>query len=270
MAHSADAHHEPGYGDDGQTQTDVPGMSTRPEGAPPSEAVSTNLRTLTSSTESLLHSIAGLSDTQAREPSLLPNWSRGHVLTHIARNAEAMMNLLTWARTGVETPMYPSRDKRNADIEAGSGRSAEELVADVRTTAELLQSQLHDTPATSWDNPIVWGSRNRTALGSEIPHLRRIEVEIHHVDLNLDYTLAHLPEDFVEQMLADVTRDYSADHDKPGVVLVGNDDEGRWMIEPGGPEVSGPPPSLLGWLLGRTEGVGLHSDSPLPTLGAWR
>ncbi len=269
MAESADSHHEPGYGDQGLTAPGAPGMS-RGTAAASSEAVVVSVRALAASTESLLHSLDGLTDTQAREPSLLPNWSRGHVLTHIARNAEAMLNLLTWARTGQETPMYPSREKRNADIDAGSGRAAAALVEDVRSAAERLQEQLLDAPPNAWDGPIVWGTRSRTATGSEIPHLRRIEVEIHHVDLNLDYTLAHLPEDFVEQMLADVTRDYSADQDKPGVVLIGNDDEGRWTIEPGGPEVSGPPPSLLGWLLGRTDGVGLHSSSPLPSLGAWR
>src|ERR671930_1390843 len=72
-------------------------------------------------------SVAVLTDAQARAPSGLPGWSRGHVLTHLARNADALVNLLTWARTGVETPMYASGEQRNADIEAGAGRSAEEL-----------------------------------------------------------------------------------------------------------------------------------------------
>ena len=34
-----------------------------------------------------------------RAPSALPGWTRAHVLTHLARNADAMVNLLTWART---------------------------------------------------------------------------------------------------------------------------------------------------------------------------
>src|SRR6266704_5264440 len=72
-------------------------------------------------TERLLGSAAALSDTQAREPSLLPGWTRGHVLTHIARNADGMVNLLHWARTGTQTPMYASPESRAADIEAGAG-----------------------------------------------------------------------------------------------------------------------------------------------------
>jgi hypothetical protein len=30
-------------------------------------------------------------------------------------NADGLRNLLVWARTGVETPMYPSIEQRNAD-----------------------------------------------------------------------------------------------------------------------------------------------------------
>jgi len=46
------------------------------------------------------------------EPSALPGWTRGHLLTHLARNADALVNLLTWARTGIPTPMYASPDQR--------------------------------------------------------------------------------------------------------------------------------------------------------------
>ncbi|MEP6666956.1 MAG: maleylpyruvate isomerase family mycothiol-dependent enzyme [Nocardioidaceae bacterium] len=232
--------------------------------------VSARIDALVASTESLLQSIKDLTDDRAREASLMPDWSRGHVLTHIARNADAMINLATWARTGTETLMYASREQRNTDIAAGSGRSAVELTEDVRTTHERMLAELRELPVDAWSTPIRWGAKNRSGEASAIPFLRRTEVEVHHVDLSLDYTLAHLPEDFVEDMLVEVTREYSADADKPGIVLVGIDSEGRWTVEPGGPEVTGPPPSLLGWLLGRTDGIGLHSEGPLPMLGAWR
>ena len=60
-----------------------------------------------------------------REPSRLPGWTRGHVVTHVARNAEGLCRLLRWARTGIETPMYPSIQARDAAIEAGAGRREE-------------------------------------------------------------------------------------------------------------------------------------------------
>ena len=112
--------------------------------------------------------------------------------------------------------------------------------------------------------------RDRRSPAALIPKLRRVEVEVHHVDLDLDYTLAHLPLDFVLSMLKRSANDLSARDDLPGFVLVGNDNEGRWTVGEGGPEVTGTPPSLLGWILGRTNGIGLHSDQPLPDLGPWR
>ena len=51
-----------------------------------------------------------MGDDAFAKPSSLPDWTRAHVLTHVARNADAMVNLVTWARTGVPTPAYPSRE----------------------------------------------------------------------------------------------------------------------------------------------------------------
>src|SRR5213080_825186 len=92
-------------------------------------------------TDRLMATAAALSDAQAREPSLLAGWSRGHVLTHIARNADGLVNLLRWARTGTQTPMYASAESRAADIEAGAGRPAADLAADVRESAAALAAQ---------------------------------------------------------------------------------------------------------------------------------
>lgn len=232
--------------------------------------ISEAIDAMTASTRTLQRTVADLSDEQAREASLLPDWSRGHVLTHVARNADALVNLVTWAGTGVKTPMYASREKRNADIEAGSGRAADELVRDVTESHERLVAAMADVPAERWETQVRWGQHGTQAPAALIPKLRRVEVEVHHVDLDLDYTLAHLPSDFVLGLLARTAKDLSERDDLAGFVLVGNDDEGTWTVGDGGPEITGTPPSLLGWVLGRTDGIGLHSDAPLPDLGPWR
>jgi maleylpyruvate isomerase len=232
---------------------------------------STQIEGLRSSTQALEHSIAPLTDDQVRGPSLLPDWSRGHVLTHIARNADAMVNLITWARTGVPTPMYPSREARNAVIEAQAGRGADELRFDVHESHERFMAALAGLDGDGWQRPLTYGALNRSGTGADIPFLRRIEIEVHHLDLGLDYTLAHWPEDFVEALLSDIASESTARGDLPSCVLVGNDDEGRWEIAGGGEEISGPPPALLGWLIGRTDGVGLNAEyGTLPERGRWR
>jgi len=230
----------------------------------------TRLEALESSTASLLRSLEDLDNDEVRAASLLPGWSRGHVLTHLARNADAMVNLVSWAHTGTETPMYASRDKRDADITSGAVRSAAALRADVRESHEQLLQAMAELSDEQWATSIRWRASGTAGAARAIPTLRRTEVEIHHVDLDLAYTLAHLPEDFVEHLLTEVTADFSGRDDVPGMVLVGNEDEGRWTVEPGGAELTGPPPSLLGYLLGRTDGMGLHTDGTLPRLAAWK
>ena len=65
-----------------------------------------------------------LGDDAFRAPSLLPGWSRAHVLTHLARNADGMINLLLWARTGIVTPAYASVERARRHRE-GRGPLAE-------------------------------------------------------------------------------------------------------------------------------------------------
>jgi maleylpyruvate isomerase len=233
--------------------------------------LSTRIDGLKTSTQALEHTISSLTDSQAREPSLLAGWSRAHVLTHIARNADGLINLVTWARTGEPKPMYASREARNAVIEAQSGRSADELRADIHESSDRFLSALAELDADSWDTELSWGAHERRGTAAAIPFLRRTEVEIHHIDLDLDYTLAHWPEDFVEALLDDIAAESNARDDFVGCVLVANEDQGRWVIAGGGPEISGPPPALLGWMTGRTKGIGLHSETgTLPRQVAWR
>ena len=90
------------------------------------------------STDLVLASVDALRDSQVGEPTLLPGWTRGHLITHLARGAESLCRLLEWARTGVEQQQYPSADARTRDIEAGARRSVQALAADLRATATLF------------------------------------------------------------------------------------------------------------------------------------
>ena len=102
------------------------------------------------STGRLLSSAGALTDDQAAAPSRLPGWTRGHVLTHLARNADGFRNLLHWARTGTRTPMYPSEAARDEAIAAGAGRSATDLTADLSQSAAAFAAAAAELPATAW------------------------------------------------------------------------------------------------------------------------
>jgi len=237
------------------------------------------LRQVEETTRKFVATVSRLGEGDLRGPSLCAGWTRGHVATHVARNAESLVNLLTWARTGQEIPQYPSAEARDAGIEAGAGRSGSELIADLRATAGRFAEAVASVPPDRWDAQVLWRSGAarpaRAVLSS-----RRSEVEIHHVDLDAGYTPAHWDPAFVTQQLDRVTRDLSARDDVPALVLEATDVEsGRepgpaatWRIERGGPplQVEGPRAALLAWLIGRSDGDGLVvPDGSLPALPPW-
>jgi len=147
----------------------------------------------------LLATIDGLSDAVAHGPSLLPGWTVGHVLTHLARNADGFVHMIDGAERGEVVSQYPSPEARTADIEAGSGRPAEELVADVIATAARLEERWRTTSATGW------AGSGRTIMGPsaivELPGRRRREVEVHHADLGLGFTPQDWSTEYVRQEL---------------------------------------------------------------------
>ena len=132
-------------------------------------------------------------DEELPRPSRLPEWSRAHVLVHIARNAEGLENLLLAARTGAALRMYSSPSTRAADIAVGVGRPAEVIVADVVESSFRFLVEARDLPLEAWSSTVAFTSGapnppNITAL--RVAELRLEEVEVHHVDLDVGYEFA--------------------------------------------------------------------------------
>ncbi|QKW40160.1 maleylpyruvate isomerase family mycothiol-dependent enzyme [Actinomadura sp. NAK00032] len=212
------------------------------------------LAEITAATRDLLATAARLGDADVRAPSLLPGWTRGHVLTHVARNADGGTRLLTWARTGVESHEYPSLDARAAEIEAGAGRPAATLLADVRQSADRFADAFARMPDDAWARTVQWttGARHPAARAADA---RLTEVLIHHVDLDAGFTPDDWPADFTSRYLTDITASFARRPDGPDLRLHATD-TGQ---EDGTGEhlVTGPAASLLAWLLGRSPGTAL-------------
>ena len=234
-----------------------------------------SLGRLAAATSRLLATATALSDAQVREPSSLPGWTRGHVLTHIARNADGLGNLLIWARTGTETPMYPSARSRGDDIEAGAGRPAAVLAADVRESAAAFAAQAATVPDDAWSTQV------RALYGPPFPALgvlgRRLsEVEIHHVDVGAAYSPDDWPADFVSDALPRVAESFAGRDGMPPCVVSAEGAQGPFRLGPeqaGSPAVviHGQPADLLAWLLGRGDGarLTLARGDTLPELPPW-
>ena len=184
-------------------------------------------------TQRLLQTAAGITDEQAREASLLPGWSRGHVLTHLARNADSLRNLLIWARTGVMTPQYPSLTAREEEIASGADRPAAQLRADLEQSAAEFAAEIETVPESHWSAEVAGMSGPGHPAWYTL--WRRLsEVEIHHVDLDAGYGPARLAGGVRHAEPAPGSRAF-AGPGCPAALLHGTDPAAEYRIGPAGP-----------------------------------
>ncbi|MCX3289682.1 maleylpyruvate isomerase family mycothiol-dependent enzyme [Streptomyces sp. NEAU-H22] len=220
-----------------------------------------DLASVRNATERLLTAVGTLDNASVTHPSRLPGWSRGHVLAHLARNADALVNVLEGR------PMYVSGEARDADIERDAPRGLDLQLADLRESAARFQGA-GDAPA-DWARTVEL--RNGvTDSASRVPFRRWVEVELHHVDLGIGYELEDLPAEFTEREIDFLAERFAGHPDVAPARLT--DGTRAWRTgrdAEGGPEVTvtGSPADLLGWLAGRRTGAALKVDGgPLPAL----
>lgn len=202
-------------------------------------------------TERLLTAVAKLDNASLADSSRLPGWSRGHVLAHLSRNADAIVNVLEGR------PMYASAETRDADIERDARRPLDEQLADLRESAARLQA-VADLPA-DWARTVEL--RNGvTDTAARVPFRRWVEVELHHVDLGIGYELEDLPAEFAERETGFLTQRFAGHADVPATRVTDGTrawSTGRAADEPE-VEVAGRPAELVGWLAGRRDGAALE------------
>ncbi len=217
-----------------------------------------------------LGALSDLTDDDMRAPSLLPGWTRAHVVTHVARNADALGNLLHWAETGQEHYMYESPEQRDADIEAGAGRSAHDLRVDASASAGRFMQAINELDVRHEDNLVARQPGAPTFPAREIASIRLVEIQVHHADLNAGFSHEDWDTEFCELLLSRVVDDRA---DGPAMVLRATDTGKVWKygVQGQGPTIEGRTCDLAWWVIGRGDGAGLTSDSDvLPQLSRWR
>ncbi|MFJ5119284.1 maleylpyruvate isomerase family mycothiol-dependent enzyme [Kitasatospora sp. NPDC088548] len=241
-------------------QTDTAGSAAATATTPAATAAE-RLRLAAESTGRLLHTVAGLKPEAVAEPSALPGWTRGHVLAHLARNADSLVNLLNGARTGTDIPQYASAEARDQGIEEGAPRPLDAQLADLRESAERFAAAAAELPAETWSAEV----RHRagyTFEATEIPWKRLMELEYHHVDLDAGHTPAHWPESFAVAEFHRLAARLADSAELPPVELIADDtaDRARIGAAPDTPGLTaeGPVRALAAWLAGRSDGDGLQ------------
>ncbi|MER5481365.1 maleylpyruvate isomerase family mycothiol-dependent enzyme [Streptomyces sp. NPDC002734] len=191
-------------------------------------------------TELVLGAVADIGDGEFDADSMLPGWTRKHLAAHVAANADALCNLVHWAATGEETPMYASAEERAAGIAKGPAMSAQELRAWLCASAVKLARGLDGLTAEQWRNKVVT-AQGRTVPATELPWMRSREVCVHAADFGTGVSFSDLPAGFLTALVDEIAA-------KRGLTELPD----------------GPLPEVAAWLAGRP-----HALADAPELGPW-
>ena len=157
-----------------------------------------------------------LTDDELDGPSLLPGWSRRHVIAHVGYNARALTRLVQWANTGVETPMYSSPQARNQEIAYGATLPSRALRHLNDHASVSLNVEWRDTPEAAWSHE-VRTAQGRTVPATETVWMRNREVWIHAVDLDNGARFSDVPAEVLTRLLSDIVGNWAAKDKDPGL-----------------------------------------------------
>jgi len=197
-------------------------------------------------TQRLLGDTISISDNDWIGPTALPGWTRAHVATHLARNADVLRRYVTRLASAPEL----ERDDLVSDLEAGSRRSPLDIQIDLDTSSGLLNDAFDQLTPEKWSTPLHGGLDGLTV--SDLPMLRLNEVVLHHVDLDCGFVFSDIDPQVAQWLLAWNLHRRVDLVTGPGIALVTT--SGRVLRSGSGPgvsEISGSDANLLGWLTGR-------------------
>jgi maleylpyruvate isomerase len=149
----------------------------------------------------LLATVDGVDDATLRRPSALPGWTVAHVVAHLARNADSHVRRFEGCVRDEVVDQYPGGfEGRAAEIQSSAQQPAGSLVADLRASCSAFEAACDVMPDDAW------ARMTRDVAGRERPAFALVsrrwqEVEVHHVDLALDYGPDDWPDAFVADCL---------------------------------------------------------------------
>ncbi|AGF71950.1 maleylpyruvate isomerase family mycothiol-dependent enzyme [Corynebacterium halotolerans] len=214
--------------------------------------------------------LALLENSEFSGPTALEGWTRAHLIAHVGYNAAAICNLMDWATTGIENPMYPSPDARGKEIEYGATLIPDALRNLHDHTVARLDVAWRDAPAAAWEAEVLT-AQGRTVPASETLWMRSREVWIHAVDLGVKAGFSDIPKVILETLLPEVVGKWRKAGTGEGIILV-NDATGERTEVAGEPatEIHGDLAGLVRWATGRgTNGVTVADGGKVPTPPRW-
>ncbi|MCW2855675.1 MAG: hypothetical protein JWR52_1290 [Marmoricola sp.] len=216
-----------------------------------------------------VRSVDSLTDAQWAEPSLLPRWTRAHVISHLALNAEAFTGALLGLMDGELVPIYPSQAARDADIDELAHAHISEIRDRFFAATQHFRTIAADLTADQWTASVARLPGGPHWPAATLVSTRRREVEIHHADLGVAYTHHSWPLDFCAELIDHATVDHRESPASPKFSVHATDMNRTWSAGAPQPVVEGFGADLGWWLVARGNGEGLSCDPGLPQLGPW-
>ncbi|WP_053204155.1 maleylpyruvate isomerase family mycothiol-dependent enzyme [Jiangella muralis] len=215
--------------------------------------------------------VRDLRDGELDAPSLVPGWSRRHIVAHVGLNARALTRLTAWAASGVETPMYSSPAARDREIELAATLPATALRHLSDHAAIHLNVEWRDLDDASWRSEVVT-AQGRRVPARETVWMRTREVWVHAIDLDAGGRFEDLPARLLDQLLDDVRAAWGRrSTSSPTMVVTDRDlDDGRDPPQEAAAGVIGTAAAVTRWATGRgAAGVGSLGGGPVPAAPAW-
>jgi len=215
-------------------------------------------------TQKLLGDTISITDEQWNIPSLLPGWTRAHIATHIARNADAFVRVMDQLRSGRPTSLYDSDATRREAVERGSERSALELQVDLDSSAGRLHANLAELMTMPPDKLVRLSPTIALRL-DHLPIARLNEIVLHHIDMDVGYTYKQIDDQVAAWLLAFNAGRIGRTSAYPAIRITS--DSGITMVIGGSGKattVRGADNYLLAWITGRLP-TG-EADKRLPLL----
>ena len=223
-----------------------------------------------SAAEGIRTELAHLTDASVSEDSLLPGWTRGHVLAHVAGVCRGMARQLEYAERGELIELYDGgQEGRTQEIEEGAASSADEHRERTGAALDRALEAFRGLSPEGWERPITY--RNGVVRDGGLALWR--ELVIHRTDLGTGASQHGWDEAFCGHLLgflaARVPEGMSFALHPPGRpdLLIGSG--------PDTVDVHGRLADILAWLAGRpVDHASVRAEHageavPLPQIGPW-
>ena len=215
-------------------------------------------------TDMFLATVESLADDEMTVQSLCEGWNRAEVIAQVASSGRALVNLIDWATSGAERPLYASSEARAVEIAALAALPREELIGKVRESARNFAEQAQRLSGDLVATEVQVGGKALPA--TSIVALRIAEVVVHHHDLDTAWTIEEADPDSLLNALEAVVRSLRA-KGAPGMTLA-TEERDEWVIGDGALRVVSDREGLLQWLA-RGDAGHIEADGPVPALPSW-